>query len=121
MKSFTWASILLAVAVVAAVTTSCSNKIDESKIEVYKLCALADTAFDKKAFSRLLPELERQFHADAKNMRIAEKGIFIPLRSCFVEESGYFLAKPGANIVLKGGDPALSRVKGCLFRYRIKG
>ncbi len=104
-----------------ALISSCSNKINESSIDIDRLCALADAAFAKKDFSALLPSLEKEFHVDAKNMRIAEQGIFIPLKARFVEESGYFLAKPDANIILKVGDPALVRVKGCLFRYRIKG
>ncbi len=120
MKALTLKLALLATTLVA-VMTSCSNTMDESKIDADRLCALADAAFAKKDFSDLLPELEKQFHVDAKNMRIAEQGIFIPLKGRFVEESGYFLARPGANIILKVGDPVMSRVKGCLFLYRIKG
>ncbi len=120
MKLLLWKS-LICVLMLVALISSCSNKINESSIDVDRLCALADAAFVKKNFGDLLPELEKQFHADAKNMRIADQGIFIPLKGRFVEESGYFLARPGANIILKVGDPVMSRVKGCLFRYRIKG
>lgn len=113
-------SVLLA-AVLVALIVSCSNKVDESIIDVDRLCTLADAAFARQDFNALLPALEKQFHVDAKKIRVTEQGIFIPLKNRFVEESGYFLVKPGANIILKVGDPALFRVKGCLFRYRIKG
>jgi hypothetical protein len=112
---------ILRITVIVGLIASCSNGIDVSSIEVDRLCSLADTAFAEHNFGDLLPALEKQFHVDGKKMRITEQGIFIPIKSRFVEENGYFLAKPGANSSLRSGDPALVRVKGCLFRYRIKG
>ncbi len=112
---------LICIAALAVLAASCSNGIDESSIEVDRLCTLADAAFAKKDFVVLLPALEKQFHVPGTTMRITEQGIFIPMKTCFVEERGYFLARPGVNIILKVGDPALFRVKACLFRYRIKG
>jgi len=54
-------------------------------------------------------------------MRITQQGVFIPVKNRFVEEDGYFLAKPGVNIIIEIGDPAFVRVKGCIYRYHIKG
>ncbi len=105
----------------AVLIVGCSDRIDDAMIQVDLLCSLADTAFAKQDFNDLLPVLEKQFPVEKKNMRITEQGIFIPVKNRFVEESGYFLARPGASIILKSGDPALVRVKGCVFRYRIKG
>jgi len=112
---------LICAAVLAGLIASCSDRIDESSIEVDRLCSLADMAFKKQDFNDLLPALEKQFHVAKDKMRITDQGIYIPVKDRFVEESGYFLARPGVNIILKSGDPALVRVKGCIFRYHIKG
>ncbi len=112
---------LIGIALLAVLITSCSNRFDESSIEVDRLCSLADTAFAKKDFGGLLTALEKQFHVTRDKMRITDQGIFIPIKNRFVEEKGCFLARPGVNIILKSGDPALVRMKGCIFRYRIKG
>lgn len=108
-------------AMLAVLMASCSNGIDESTLEADRICALADAAFTTRNFSDVLAALEKRFPVDAKKMRITDQGIFIPVRSRFVEERGYFVARPGVNIVLKSGDPAMVRVKACVFRYRIKG
>jgi len=112
---------LICAAALAGLIASCSDRIDESSIEVDRLCSLADTAFTKQNFGDLLPALEKQFHVERDRMRITDQGIFIPVRDRFVEEKGYFLARPGGNIILRSGDPALVRVKSCIFRYHIKG
>ncbi len=112
---------LICTAALAGLITSCSNRIDESSIEVDRLCALADTAFKNQDFGGLLPALEKQFHVEKDKMRITDQGIFIPMKERFVEEKGYFLARPGANIILRSSDPALVRMKSCIFRYHIKG
>lgn len=115
MRSF------VCIVLLAVLPASCSNKFDESSIEIERLCSFADTAFAKQDFSNLLPALEKQFHVPRDKMRITDQGIFIPMKERFVEEKGYFLARPGVNIILKSGDPALVRMKGCIFRYHIKG
>lgn len=112
---------LICTAALAALIASCANRFDESSIEVDRLCSLADTAFAKKDFGDLLPVLEKKFHVARDKMRITDQGVFIPIKNCFVEEKGYYLARPGVNIILKSGDPALVRVKGCIFWYHIKG
>ncbi len=112
---------LIFIAVLAALIAACTNRIDDSSIEADRLCLLAETAFAKKDFGDLLSTLEKQFHVEKKKMRITDQGIFIPIKNRFVEEDGYFLAKPGVNIILRSSDPALVRVKGCIFRYHIKG
>jgi hypothetical protein len=112
---------LVCIVLLAVLPASCSNKFDESSIEVERLCSLADTAFAKQDFSNLLPALEKQFHVARDIMRITDQGIFIPIKNRFVEEKGYFLARPGVSLILRSSDPALVRVKGCIFRYHIKG
>lgn len=88
---------LLCAAVFATLIASCSNRFDESKIEVDRLCSLADTAFAEQDFGDLLPVLEKQFHVARDKMRITDQGIFIPVKNRFVEEKGCFLARPGVN------------------------
>lgn len=105
----------------SAQVLSCSGRIDESKIDADGLCGIAETAFAKQDFRVLLPALEKQLHVKKKDMRITEQGVYVPVWHRFVEEDGYFLLRPGANIVLRAGDPAFVRVKACLFRYHIKG
>jgi hypothetical protein len=104
-----------------ALMASCSeSKFDETSIKVDRLCRLADRVFAKKDFGDLLAALGKQFHVTRDKIRITDQGIFIPLKNYFVGEDGYFLANPGVNIFLST-DPALVRVKGCIFRYHIKG
>jgi hypothetical protein len=112
---------LICIAALAALIASCSNRFDETAIKVDRLCLLAEIAFTKQDFDDLLSALEEQFHVEKKKMRTTAQGIFIPMKNRFVEEDGYFLARPGVNIILKSSDPALVRVKGCIFRYHIKG
>lgn len=81
----------------AAFIASCSSRFDESSIEVDRLCPLAETAFAKQYFGDLLPALEKQFHVARDKMRITDQGIFIPIKNRFVEENGYFLARPGST------------------------
>lgn len=108
-------------AALVALMASCSKStFDETSIKVDRLCRLADKAFAKKDFGDLLTALEKQFHITRDKIRITDQGIFIPIKNNFYEEDGYFLAKPGVNIILST-DPALVRVKGCIFRYHIKG
>ena len=113
--------VVAGLAFLTALTLSCSSRFDEASIDADRLCGLADTAFARQDFSELLPALEKQFHVEKKDMRMTGQGIYIPLKHRFVEEDGYFLARPGTNLILRAGDPALVRVKGCVFRYHIKG
>lgn len=113
--------LLICSALLTALIVSCSNRFNESSIQVDRLCSLADTAFKKQDFNDLLPALEKQFHVERDKLRITDQGIFIPMKDRFVEEKGYFLARPGVNIILRSGDPAFVRVKDCIFRYHIKG
>jgi hypothetical protein len=109
------------IALFAILIASCSNRIDESSIEAGLLCPLAETAFAKQDFGDLLLTLEKKFHVEKEKLRITQQGVFIPVKNRFVEEDGYFLAKPGVNIIIEIGDPAFVRVKGCIYRYHIKG
>jgi len=112
---------LICIAALTALIASCSNSFDETSIKVDRLCLLAEIAFTKQDFDGLLSALEKQFHVERKEMRITAQGIYVPIKNRFVEEDGYFLSRPGVNIILKSSDPSLVRVKGCIFRYHIKG
>jgi hypothetical protein len=112
---------LICIAALAGLMASCSSRFDEASIQVDQLCSFADRAFKKQDFNDLLPALEGQFHVERDKMRITDQGIFVPMKERFVEEKGYFLARPGVNIILRSGDPAMARVKGCIYRYHIKG
>lgn len=75
----------------------------------------------KAGLRQIASDIEETFHVEKEKMRITQQGVFIPVKNRFVEEDGYFLAKPGVNIIIEIGDPAFVRVKGCIYRYHIKG
>jgi hypothetical protein len=112
---------VLYVVLLITLFTSCSDRFNDSAINVDQLCSQASIAFEKKDFAGLLTTLEKQFGIARGKMTVTEQGIFIPTRECFVEERGYFVAKPSVSVSGVGTDPAFERVKGCIYRYRIKG
>lgn len=111
----------LCVALLGTLSTGCSEAFNESTIEADQVCLLSNSAYAKQDFDGLLSALEKQFGVARNKMRITGQGIFIPMKESFVEEQGYFIARPGVSISGKGADPAFHRVKNCVYKYRIKG
>ncbi len=99
----------------------CSDTLDERRVDVDRLCSLSSTAFQKREFDALFSELEKQLGTVKSKMRVTDQGIFVPTKQLFVEESGYFISRPGVELRGKSADPAFELVKGCMYRYRIKG
>jgi hypothetical protein len=65
------------------------------------------------------PELER---LNPKAVRVTSEGVFIPIRSFFVEERGLFVFPAGSNFVPpRSGDPSFKLLRGRVYRYEIKG
>lgn len=109
-------------ALLIVLSTACTDGFNDAAIDIEQLCSLSNVAFAKQDFGDLLSALEKQFDVTSGKMRVTKQGIFIPIKERFVEEQGYFVARPGVNIVSgKGTDPAFDRVKECIYRYRIKG
>lgn len=112
---------LLGTLLVATLASSCSNSMDDATINAERLCPLSVDAFAKQDFGDLLSELERQVGMSRNKMRITKEGVFVPMKERFVEEQGYFIAKPGVDMSVKGTDPAFELIKGCIYHYQIKG
>ena len=112
---------VLALAWMGAVIVGCSGTRDISPAEARGLCAVAGRALRAQGADEATAALERRFGTSAAMMRVTERGVYIPTRKWFVEESGYFLARPGAVPGGKGHDPSFELIAACLYTYRIKG
>jgi hypothetical protein len=108
-------------ALLAMLISACSDSLDGSALDIDGLCSLSVTGHKTQDFSGLLTELERQLGVARNKIRVTGEGVFVPVKARFVEESGYFVAKPGVNVKAKGTDPAFEPIRECVYRYRIKG
>lgn len=104
-----------------ALTSACGDSLNDSQIETKQVCSLVQAAFSSHDYSGLLSELERQLHIDRSKMKIAKDGVFIPTRTFFVEEKGYFVSRAPIDEAKRSDDPSFYWVKDCVCRYEIKG
>lgn len=115
-----WVKILY-ITLFATFMIGCGDSLDGSAIEVDRLCSISNSAFVNNDFSELLSELEKQLKVERSRMRVTRDGVFIPMKSGFVEEQGYFVSKSKMDENTKGTDPSFDLLKGCVYRYKIKG
>ncbi len=112
---------LLLLILLATLASGCGDAMDVSAFDAERLCMLSADAFVKQDFDDLLSELERKVGTTRNKMRITKEGVFVPMKERFVEEQGYFFAKPGVDMSAKSTDPAFELIKGCIYHYQIKG
>lgn len=104
-----------------SIASGCGDSLRDSRIDSSRVCSFAGAAFKENGFDNLLLELEREFGIPKKKMRITSSGVFVPMKKRFVEESGYFVARPGINFASPHTDPSFELLKECVYRYEIKG
>lgn len=114
--------VLLGASLLIMQASGCGVTLDGSALDIDGLCSLSAAGHETHDFSKLLPELERQIGVSRSKIRVTPEGLFVPVKAGFVEESGYFLlARPEAPVKTEGTDPRFEVIRGCLYRYRIKG
>src|SRR4030095_10964559 len=96
-------------------TIGCGHSLDGSSLDVDRLCSLSAAGHKTQDFSRLLTELERQVGVARNKIRVTREGMFVPVKKRFVEESGYFVAKPGVDAAAKGTDSTFEPIRGCVY------
>lgn len=112
---------LIGVALLFLLTSGCGESLDGSALDIDGLCSLSAAGNQTQDFSQLLEELERQLGEARDKIRVTREGVFAPVKAHFVEESGYFVARPGVDVKTRGTDPSFDPIRGCVYRYKIKG
>ncbi len=68
----------------------------------------------------VLSEIARQFRVERDKLRWDENGVYVPQSTCFIEERGIFLARPGV-VLREASYPSFTPARQCVYRYRITG
>jgi hypothetical protein len=86
-------------------------------LDTDRLCGIVAAAVrDDPA---VLSEIARPFRIERNRLRWDQNGVYVPQSTCFIEERGFFLARPG--VVPRDGYPSFTPLRQCVYRYRIIG
>lgn len=101
---------------------SCS-RLTGAELDIPRICSGLRQAAHGEEISALSEMLD-EMTGPKKQKRIYEddNGYYVRLHRLFVEESGYYIAKPGVEIVASPGtDPSFKKIEDCVYEYVIKG
>jgi hypothetical protein len=105
----------------AAVLSGCASRARvpdvPGDLDTDRLCGIVAAAVRGDPAAR--SEIARQFRVEPKRLRWDGNGVWVPQTAAFIEERGFFLARPG--VVPRDGYPSFTPVRQCLYRYRTIG
>lgn len=101
---------------------ACTWPPRDTGFDADKLCALHVAARESGDNSEFLLAVERELGVEPSSIRPDREGdgFFVKTSEFFVEEQGFFIAKPGA-VLLRSTDPSFEPLRSCFHRYRRRG
>ena len=87
-------------------------------IDTDRFCPMAVQANKSLAFESLYKELKQVTGVEQEDMRDSTAGIFVPMYQFFTEEKGLFFL---TNPALEPEDFQYEKIRGCLWKYHIRG
>ena len=104
----------------ASMLAGCTWAPRDTGFDAENLCALHVKARDTGKHSEFLTAVARALDVEPANIRLADDGVFVETSEFFVEQQGFFIARPGADL-RADGDPSFEHVRACIYRYKVVG
>lgn len=110
-------AVMLATAMLSACVCRAHVPDVPGDLDADRLCGMVAAAVRDDPAVR--SEIARQFRIERKRLRWDGDGVYVPQSTCFIEERGFFLARPG--VVPRDGYRSFTPVRQCVYRYRVAG
>lgn len=112
-------SLLAALALLLG-ATGCPLPPRDTGFDAEKLCALQEEARRTNDRAAFLAAVRHELGVPSEDVRFDQHSALVRTASFFVEEVGWYIAGPGAEIP-GNYEPGFEHVRACVYRYRFAG